>query len=227
MNNTNLKIIAIVTMLIDHMGAVLFPDVFFLRMIGRLAFPIFAFLLVEGYFHTRNIDKYIIRLGLFALISEIPFDLAFFETPFYFGYQNIFFTLFLGLISMKIIDTLRHTRPLLGWIIFFVLCTISVFLRTDYDILGMMTILFFFMYRDEPKRALFSVGSLHLIYGLIGAGVFSGQFDMSGFTQALAACSMFLLWKYNGEKGLALKYVFYAFYPVHLLVLAGASWLMT
>ena len=213
-------------MLIDHMGVVLFPDVFMLRMVGRLAFPIFAFLLVEGYFHTRSVDKYMIRLGIFALISEIPFDLAFFKSPFYMGHQNIFFTLFLGLIAIRVIDQLKHTRPLLGWFVFFALCALSIFLRTDYDILGMMTILFFFMYHDEPKRALFSVGSLHLVYGLIGSGIFSGQFYMGGFTQALAMLSIFLIWKYNGEKGLALKYVFYAFYPVHLLMLAGVKWLL-
>ncbi len=108
-----LKIIAIVTMLIDHIGVAIFENGMLkyqdnslawvsianlvLRTIGRIAFPIFCFLLVEGFFHTRDIKKYGTRLFLFALISEIPFDLAVFDTWFYPGYQNVYFTLFIGL----------------------------------------------------------------------------------------------------------------------------------
>lgn len=77
LTSSGLKIIAIVTMLIDHIGLVLFPELFILRLIGRLAFPpIFAFLLVEGFFHTKDVKKYMVRLGMYALISEVPFDLA-------------------------------------------------------------------------------------------------------------------------------------------------------
>ena len=95
-NSFQLKWIAVITMIIDHTGAVLFPDDMVFRYIGRIAFPIFCFLLVEGFFHTRDVRKYMLRLGLFALISEIPYDLAFRDTVLEFEHQNVFFALLLG-----------------------------------------------------------------------------------------------------------------------------------
>ena len=86
-------------MVIDHIGAVFFPDIMILRFIGRISFPIYAFLLVQGYLHTSNnskrIKKYAERLILFAILSEISFDLCFYNQPIWPGYQNIFFTLFI------------------------------------------------------------------------------------------------------------------------------------
>jgi hypothetical protein len=142
---STLKIIAIVTMFIDHVGASLFehymsildasgPDIcreiitsklpglwqdwmgdivavqsidLILRAIGRIAFPIFCFLLVEGFLHTRNVKKYLIRLFIFAFISDIPFDLAFFA-EIGLNHQNVFFTLFLGVSALACIDYVRH-----------------------------------------------------------------------------------------------------------------------
>ncbi|MFA7532979.1 MAG: TraX family protein, partial [Tissierellaceae bacterium] len=92
MNVFILKLIALTSMIIDHYGAIFHGDVILYRIIGRLAFPIYAFLLVEGYFHTRNVKKYGLRLFIFALISEIPFDYAFYG-GLSFVHQNIFFTL--------------------------------------------------------------------------------------------------------------------------------------
>ena len=96
LDSFQLKCIAILTMFIDHMGAVFFPGELMFRYIGRIAFPIFAFLLVEGYFHTRDVRRYMLRLGLFAVISEIPYYLAFRETILEFEHQNMFYTLFIG-----------------------------------------------------------------------------------------------------------------------------------
>lgn len=100
LNSFQLKCIAVITMIIDHTGAVLFPDNMTLRYIGRIAFPIFCFLLVEGFFHTRDVRKYMLRLGMFAVISEIPYDLAFRDTVIEFEHQNVFFTLFIGVVMM-------------------------------------------------------------------------------------------------------------------------------
>ncbi len=99
-NSFQLKWIAVITMIIDHTGAVLFPDNMVFRYIGRIAFPIFCFLLVEGFFHTRDVRKYMLRLGLFALISEIPYDLAFRDTVLEFEHQNVFFALLLGVVMI-------------------------------------------------------------------------------------------------------------------------------
>ena len=92
-----LKLIAVVTMLIDHIGYIFFPRVLWLRFIGRCAFPIYAFLLVQGYRHTHSVGKYLGRLALFSILSEVAFDLAFFRSFPYWGDQNVYFTLALGL----------------------------------------------------------------------------------------------------------------------------------
>ena len=97
-----LKCIALITMIIDHVGAILYPEARVLRIIGRIAFPIYAFLVAEGFYHTKNVKKYMLRLLLFALVSEIPFDLALTGQILEFGHQNVFFTLFAGLLLMEL-----------------------------------------------------------------------------------------------------------------------------
>ncbi|MBR5992534.1 MAG: hypothetical protein IK018_01890 [Lachnospiraceae bacterium] len=137
-----IKVIAIVTMFIDHCGAVFVERELALikatvpnyegdptyvalnitdgimRSIGRIAFPLFIFLLIQGFMHTRNRLKYAIRLGLFALISEVPFDMAFRNTYFTMSYQNVFFTLFLGFLFMCVADFIykKHIAPWLGYV---------------------------------------------------------------------------------------------------------------
>lgn len=96
-----LKWIAVLTMVIDHVGAILFPDQIWMRVIGRVAFPIYAYCLAEGFRYTSDYRRYLGRLALFAILSEIPFDLAFYGVPFSFAHQNVFFTLTLGLIDRK------------------------------------------------------------------------------------------------------------------------------
>jgi TraX protein. len=128
-SGSTLKLVAIFTMLIDHIaasilenllrcggpssyanGGLLYTVYSIMRSIGRLAFPIFCFLLVEGFLHTRNKSKYAIRLGIFALISEIPFDLAFEGKMFSWGHQNVFFTLLIGLIVMAGFELVRVSK---------------------------------------------------------------------------------------------------------------------
>lgn len=220
MNSTNLKVIAVVTMLIDHLGAVLFPEYLALRIVGRIAFPIYAFLLVEGYFHTRNVNKYMLRLGAFAVISEIPFDLTFFGTPFYWAYQNVFFTLLLGVMAMKTIDHFKYKNQMLGTILAGVLVIFSLGLSTDYSILGMLSILFFFYERENRFKAVAWVSVLHVVYALTNSGLFEGHFAIRGGLQMFVVVAMPLIYYYNGEKGRGMKYLFYAFYPVHLIVIA-------
>ena len=106
-----LKSIACISMLIDHFGIVFMENNRLMRAMGRLAFPIFAFLIVQGLFHTSDIRKYIVRLGLFAVVSEIPFDLAMHDTLWYPGAQNIFFTLTAGLFALSLIHISEPTRP--------------------------------------------------------------------------------------------------------------------
>src|SRR5690554_5628220 len=168
MSTFALKIIAIITMLVDHAAVVFIPSDTWLhligRIIGRLSFPIFAFLLVEGFFHTKNIKKYLTRLGVFALISEIPFDLAFYNTYFYIGHQNIFFTLFLGLLAIHLISMVEkkfHDQILYinlanaGITILF--SFIASILMTDYKFLGILLIVAFYLFRGSKPLLVISM----------------------------------------------------------------------
>lgn len=221
-----LKLIAMITMLIDHTAAILLTDskwYLLLRGIGRVAFPIYCFLLVEGYFHTKDVKKYMLRLGIFALLSEIPFDLAF--TPYYshLGFlqiQNVFFTLFIGLSVihlMRIAEEKYKKTPalsyFLGGLAVIIGCVATVMLRTDYRILGVPMIVSFYLFRNS-KIILTLV--LFLLNQQLGGGL-----------QTYAFLAMAPIWFYNGKKGHKInRYIFYTFYPVHILILVFLKFLL-
>jgi len=220
MSTFALKMIAIITMLIDHIGAVLLsPDMqiyWVFRGIGRLAFPIFVFLLVEGFYHTKDVKKYLIRMGVFALISEIPFDLAFYNIKSMKSiliHQNVFFTLFLGLLLITIMSKIEKkfekqiiVSNVLDALVVMAIGAIAFLLKTDYDIIGILMIVAFYLYRGN--RMLLTL-SLFVITGFLGNDMFL----------ALATISMIFIGLYNGKKGRNVKYLFYIFYPAHLLCL--------
>jgi hypothetical protein len=217
-NGFVLKMIAIITMLIDHTAAVLIPDNTQLyvncRIIGRLAFPIFSFLLVEGYLHTKNIRKYFLRLGIFAMISEIPFDLAFSEnSSSYLYHQNIFFTLLIGLgviyvigiIDLKYVNN-KVIRFFADILVIFAGCVIADMLATDYGKWGILIISAFYIFRRNKI--------------LLLAAIFLVNYASPYLWQVYAAVSMLFIWFYNGKRGpQGNKYFFYAFYPTHIFVL--------
>ncbi len=200
-----LKIIAIVSMLIDHTAAVLVDpstvQYTIMRDIGRLAFPIFCFLLVEGFLHTRDVKKYVIRLGLFALISEVPFDLAFANSIFNMNHQNVFFTLFIGLLVLVTIKQFEHNKIIVVLSII-IGCLAALFLQTDYSYFGILMILFFYLYQKEQVTRAITVILLNVVLG-----------------QPIAGLSLIPISLYNGKRGISLKYLFYIFYPAHILIL--------
>lgn len=208
-----LKLIAILSMMIDHTGAVLYPQHVWMRMVGRLAFPIFCFLLVEGILHTRNVKKYGIRLGIFAFLSEIPFDLAFYGKAVFNGHQNVFFTLLIGLVVVAILEKNKKKEAMQekkyryylvdGLTVFLGMAAADI-LKTDYGSFGLLLILCFYVFRGSKIRKSLAAGIVNL-------------FTME--MQALAALSLVPIWFYNGRKGPSMKYVFYGFYPLHLLIL--------
>lgn len=218
LSGSALKMIAIITMLIDHTGAVLlsmYPPAqkvlftllgreysvyLIFRDIGRVAFPIFCFLLLEGFRHTRSRLRYGRNLLLFALISEIPWNLMFTNTLHY-ERQNVFFTLFLGYLAFCAIEYFKNKR-LIQLLCILGLLVVSIFLKADYGWRGYIFLLImYYMRNDKPGQAI--LGSCWLYY-------------------EWRACFAFLsINLYNGERGFirgkAAKYFFYWFYPVHIM----------
>ena len=231
-SGTALKTIACITMLVDHIGAscieagILTPGLdsgtlsrdtlstyplyrldMVLRFTGRLAFPIFCFLLVEGFVHTRDVKKYVRRLFLFALISEVPFDLAFFRTSFALDHQNVYWTLALGVLAMAGLKHYEKPDGSASWkgLLCAAGCTLAALLAcTDYDGIGVFIICALYLTRGDRKRQCI-VGALLFLFELT------------------APLAFVLVWFYNGQRGACSplqKKAFYWFYPVHLSVLA-------
>ena len=208
-NTFFLKWIAIISMLIDHIGAVLFPWCEWMRIVGRLAFPIFAYLLVEGFVYTKDVKKYLVRLGLFALISEIPFDLAFFGTVFAPVHQNVFFELFCGILMLCLmLKTPSKTNQI---IILIVMLLISDWLGLDYGSWGLLMVYACYKFREQKIVKL----ALLVIFNLL-----------MGYSQIYAGLAVILIAFHNRELGPKMKWLFYAFYPAHLMILFLVSVIM-
>lgn len=209
-----LKLIAMAIMLIDHFAVVVlergiglygewYQRDLVLRSIGRIAFPIFCFSIVEGFQKTSNAKAYLKRLVIFALISEIPFDLALSGKLFSIGYENVFWTLAFGLAALICITDreMAQWKKMLG----FALCILLPFLlHTDYSFYGVLTIVLMYELREQPAAA-YLAGLVVLV--------------LQNPTEIWAAFGFLLLFFYNGERGRGNKYLFYGFYPLHLLLL--------
>lgn len=310
-SGSTVKIIAVVAMLIDHIGAALltrmlivnglfevsasgdlnqlmqwmtenaglYYGMMFMRLIGRLGFPIFCFLLVEGFQKTRNVKKYALRLGLFALISEIPFDLAVSGKVLEFGYQNVYFTLFIGILTLCAFDF--FSRHDFGRALQILLTAAGILLLPLYGALAarsMLGNLGLWLYGQEEGKVLFAGTYIVLLIvmlafwavyrknkgsdrawrmcadmaaltiAMIAADILSTDYSGMGVLtiavmylfrkkkviSMLSGCIVLTIMSvseitaffalipialYNGERGLKMKYFFYAFYPVHLLII--------
>lgn len=203
LNTFTLKMIAIITMLIDHIGHVLFPEVMILRIIGRISFPIFAYVLAEGFVYTTDVKKYLLRLGIFALLSEIPYDLAIMGSVLEFSHQNVFFTLFIGVLVLYLMSQVKNIILQYGVVAAGIL--VCSLLHTDYSNIGILLIFIFYVFRERKIEKL-------LIVGLIFIGLTSGL-------QLYALLALPLLALHNREQGPKIKAFFYLFYPAHLLIL--------
>ena len=238
---STLKLIALISMLIDHIGATVVeayiinqgyslqltdfssiqPVVLLyhcLRLIGRLAFPIFVILLVEGLQHTHSKWKYLMRMLIFAIISEIPFDIAFklSKTDILsgkiveFSSQNVFFTLAIGLsviIGMKMLD--ESEVQIFGSLILKCLVggcgmLLAEYLHTDYGAWGILAIIVAYTFKAQKEISAIMVGIVLLL---------------NHWMEIAAFPVVFLMRAYNGKRGWNMKWLFYIFYPVHLLLL--------
>lgn len=227
MNRNVLKIIALVSMLIDHIGYYIFDNFVVCRIIGRLAFPIFAFFVAEGMKYTRNRKKYILTLLVFAIVSQVPYALL--NKPFK---LNILFTFLIAIVFILLFELLKREdikKSLIKSIlvtlllsILFVLCLIfgDVLRFIDYALPGIILIVAFYFIKSKWK---FLVAALLMVVYVLEC-LLIYEFGWSLFIQLFAIVSILLLLFYNGNKGkLNLKYLFYVFYPVHLFLI----WIIT
>ena len=222
LNGFHLKLIAVCTMFIDHMGDTLFPGVMWLRCIGRVAFPIFCFLIAEGCVHTHDRKKYALRLLVFAVLSEIPFNLMTGRAVCNPYDQNVLWTLLLGAAVCWLMDGAlkRRTAPafvLTGAAMVAAFWLLEVFC-TDYGGWGMLLVAMFYGVRRAPygQAAKMAAQAVGLAFFCIGV--------MGGVTIELWALTALVpIWLYNGQRGFshkAVQYGFYAFYPLHILILS-------
>ena len=232
LSSAGLHILAMAFMLLDHLWATVVPGNEWMTCVGRLAFPIFAFLNVEGFFHTRSQKKYALRLLLFALISEIPFNLMYAGRPIYPLHQNVLWTF---LIAMGLMAWNERTREAKLWrrvLRFAATVILGLLIGTvtmvDYYGFGIATVLIFYFFRGSRWYHLLGqlLGLYWIHVELMGGLVY--EFTALGrlwvvHQQALALLSLIPIWLYRGRKGhdsKAFRYFCYGFYPAHMLLLA-------
>jgi len=235
-----LKIIALTAMILDHTAAV-FPETFGLefRLIGRLAFPIYVFLIAEGFLHTKNMSKFLLRLLIFAIVSEPFFDLSLgngLSPMMFFYHTNIFYTLFLGgcavyvykIITERMIKdddsiSLRLIASALGLMPVLIFMSMANLLSTDYGGYGVLFILMMYMIRIKAVRltamaVLCTWQFVWLIdyWSMVGFSNAPWQINMLVPVTLLTVVFAAL---YNGKRGPSFKWAFYIIYPAHLFVL--------
>lgn len=227
-----LHIFAMVFMLMDHMWATVFTNEQWMTQVGRLAYPIFAFMIVEGYSHTKSLKKYVLRLLCFAVITEIPFNLMVGNRVMYYVHQNVLWTFLISIGLMYLNDLARKKDKwwlslitmagtvalgyILGYITF-----------VDYNAAGILTVLLFYFFRGRKwwcylgqLAGLYYI-NVELLQGLFFEVEIFGH-KMEIVQQGLAMLSLAFIWLYKGRQGKKSKvfqYFCYAFYPAHMLIL--------
>lgn len=227
-----LHILAMVFMLSDHLWATVIPwKADWMTCLGRLAFPIFAFMTVEGFFHTKSLSRYAGRMVLFALISEIPFNLMMSGSFIYPFHQNVMWCFLLCMGLMYLNEKAKGTGK---WWIRLLTALGTILLGTvggmlsfmDYMHYGVWMVLTFYFFRGN-KWWNYAAQLLCMIYINKEVGGLSYEWTLFGNTiffpqQCFAVFALVPIWMYNGKQGYhskAFQYFCYAFYPVHLLIL--------
>lgn len=218
-NGAQLKYMAFLSMLLDHVNNSMITPYLdgkglllhvsnLLSILGRVAFPLFMFFLVEGFFKTRSRKKYLINLLIFAILSEVPFDLFTSRELFNKNWNNMMFTLALSLITIWIVDEMKGRlakKSKALWygasvLVVAVMCAVAMFFSLDYDYHAIIVAYLFYLFYEKPLYGA-ALGYLSIIKEL---------YSVLGFAATLT---------YNGERGKQYKWLNYAFYPVHLLIL--------
>ena len=231
LSSAGLHILAMALMLCDHLWVTVVPGNQWLTCVGRLAFPIFAFLLAEGYVHTRSWRRYALRLLIGAMIAEIPFNLMCAGSIFYPLHQNVLWTLLMGLCLIRLNDRAKEKstphRIFLGLVTALLGFVAGFVTMVDYLGAGVLTVLVFYFFRGRKWWHL--AAQIAALY-YINVGILEGlvyEFSVLGQTvfisqQSFALFALIPIWLYRGRKGLRSKtfsYLCYGFYPAHMLIL--------
>lgn len=226
MSSFALKLLAVVTMLIDHIAAVFGASLplwafIAMRSAGRLAMPIFCFLIAEGLLHTSNARRYMLRLLGFALLSELPFDLMLSGELLYWPQQNVLFTLLFALMGILLYDSFAASNRRIPALVSIIAAGAAAqLLGTDYGLFGVYFVFVFYLFRGQRLN-------VAVFFGL-GAVMLTLAGWMASYRQPVALVQLFSLFAlgplfaYTGKPGrrsAAMKYGFYAFYPTHMLLL--------
>lgn len=239
LSSVGLHIFAMLFMLLDHMWATVFTNAQWMTQVGRLAYPIFAFMIVEGYTHTKNLKKYVLRLLIFAVITEIPFNLMVGNSVFYYVHQNVLWTFLISIGLIHLNELARKREKLwLSLVTMVSTCLLGYVLGyatfVDYNAAGILTVLLFYFCRGRKWWCyLGQLAGLYYINVELLQGLYF-EVELFGHTfevvqQGLAVLSLAFIWLYRGRQGKKSKvfqYFCYAFYPVHMLILWAVSVLM-
>ena len=227
---TTLRLLALGLMLLDHMWATIIPGNMWMTYVGRLAFPIFAFQVTEGFFYTSDRKRYMKRLLMFGLIAEIPFDLMMVSAPVFLFHQNVMFTLALGLWMIGALERFRLDRTVkqglktAGILVLASLLALVGFV--DYGVMGVWTVVIFYLCRGASWAWIGQLAAMVLLNIVWFKGeslivTLAGQ-EIWFPTQGFAVLSLLFNWLYNGQKGSygkTMQRLSYWFYPVHMLIL--------
>lgn len=230
--SASMHIIAMILMLCDHLWGTIVPGNDWLTCMGRISFPMFAFMIVEGYFHTSNLKNYVKRLLIFALISEIPFNLAMGSSIFYPIHQNVLWSFLISIGLIRWNEKAKATGKIwkqivVGCVTIILGYILGLLTMVDFYHAGILMVLVFYFFRQKKWWSYIGqVVSLWYINTELLGG-YGYEIQLFGEThflqrQAFAMLALIPIWLYRGRQGYhskLFKYICYGFYPVHLLVL--------
>lgn len=222
----DLKLLAMAAMLADHIGYLFFPQALWMRCVGRLAFPIFAFQVAEGWYRTCNRRRYFLRLALCGLLSEIPFDLAIGGQPIDPGYQNVLWTFCIAAAALWAMEALQRRLqiplPLAALPAAGAGYLLGEALQSDYFGPGVLLVLAFALCRGRSGGRIGELAAMVIVNGRLLPSASMTVWGMELPVQLLATAALPLIWLYRGRQGPhspVLQGIWYAFYPAHLLLL--------
>lgn len=215
LNRNHLKLIAIISMIVDHIGFIFFPDIYIFRVIGRLAFPLFAFFIAEGMYYTKNRKKYILTMLIFAIISQIPY-------MFFLRRLNILFTFLFAMLIIYFNDITKRNNNVI-YLIYYALTiilitTLGLFGLIDYGIIGIILVFLLYKFKGNLKYQYLVILICMALLSVLMISIKESR--IYGFVQLASLLTIPLIMLYNNNKGkVDLKYLFYLFYPIHLIIL--------